>query len=316
VVKVKEAGTNWTTKPPAKILQPLHRFLGPRLGLLYHYPPKPLHIPGHYESNELPTTPPTISLVTPSFNQAGFLEQTIQSVISQNYPCLEYIVQDGASSDDTASILARYAAQLTRWVSAPDTGQANAINLGFAQTGGALMAWLNADDLLLPGALHYIAHFFATHPEVDVVYGHRVLIDQNNAEIGRWVLPPHDNRILFWNDYIPQETLFWRRRIWEKTGAQVDESYRFALDWELLLRFQAAGAKFVRLPRFLAAFRVHPAQKTSTQLADTGRQEKKRLREQYHGRPVSRYEIGRHTWFYLTRSMINDWLYRLGLLRY
>lgn len=88
------------------------------------------------------------------------------------------------------------------------------------------MAWPNSDDLLLPGALSTVADYFARHPDVDVVYGDRLLIDRNGMEIGRWIMPGHDNTVLSWVDYIPQETLFWRRRIWDKTGAQVDESFR------------------------------------------------------------------------------------------
>ena len=111
--------------------------------------------------------------------------------------------------------------------------------------------------MLLPGALHYVAGFFLDHPEVDVLYGHRVLIDEENREIGRWVLPAHDERTLRWADYVPQETLFWRRRVWEEVGACFDESYRFAVDWDFLLRLQRIGARFARVPRFLGAFRVH-----------------------------------------------------------
>ena len=95
------------------------------------------------------------------------------------------------------------------------------------------MAYLNSDDLLLPGALPTVAAYFAQHPEVEVVYGHRVVIDEAGDEIGRWVLPPHDDKALRWADYIPQETLFWRRSIWGKSGGRMDETFRFALDWEL-----------------------------------------------------------------------------------
>src|SRR5262249_57016793 len=135
------------------------------------------------------------------------------------------------------------------------------------------------------------ACFVAAAPAIDVVYSHRVLIDEQNGEIGRWVLPPHDDPILRWADYVPQETLFWRRRLWEKAGSYIDESYQFALDWELLLRFQQAGAKFKRLPPFLGAFRVHSTQKTSNQLGTVGQQEMARLRERCHGRPVSHVDI-------------------------
>ena len=288
----------------------------PRLGALYHYPPIPLKIPSHYTCLPTPALPPVISIVTPSFNHACFLERTIQSVLSQNYPALEYIIQDGSSTDDTVLILEKYRPHLCHFEMRPDKGQAEAINLGFAHGTGEIMAYLNSDDLLLPGTLAYVAAFFTKHPEVDVVYGHRVLIDENDEEIGRWVLPPHDRKILLWADYVPQETLFWRRRIWEKTGGYIDESYRFALDWELLLRFQEAGAKFVCLPRFLGAFRVHAAQKTSAKIGEVGQQEMSHLRERYHGRYVSWQEIGQRIGPYLARSVIYHKFYRLGLLRF
>jgi glycosyltransferase involved in cell wall biosynthesis len=286
-----------------------------KVGMLYQYPPTLLRIPNRYTSEQPPDSPPVISIVTPSYNQSKFLGRTIESVIGQNYPELEYIIQDGASTDGTDLILERYRSQLGQIESCQDKGQAHAINLGFAHATGQIMAWLNSDDLLLPGTLSYVAKFLATHPEVDVVYGHRVLIDENDQEIGRWVLPPHDKKILLWADYVPQETLFWRRRIWEKVGGYVDESFHFAIDWDLLLRFQKAGAKFVRLPRFLSAFRVHSAQKTSAQI-DLGHQEMTRLRQRCHGRPVSRAEISQNVRSYKYRSIIYHKLYRLGILRY
>jgi hypothetical protein len=168
----------------------------------------------------------------------------------------------------------------------------------------------------LPGTLHYVAHFFATHPDVDVVYGHRILIDDKDQEVGRWVLPPHDNQILSWADFIPQETLFWRRRIWDAAGGQIDESFRFALDWDLLLRFREAGARFVRLPRFLGAFRVHLEQKTSSQMNDTGMQEMEILRKRCHGRAITQEEINRHIRKYLCLHVICHKLYRLGVFSY
>ena len=135
---------------------------------------------------------------------------------------------------------------------------AQAINRGFAHSTGDIMAYLNADDLLLPGSLNFVAAYFEAHPDIDVVYGHRVLIDADGAEIGRWVLPPHEDEVLSWADFVPQETLFWRRDMGERAGGAMDESFRFALDWDLLLRFRDAGARFVRLPRFLGAFRCMP----------------------------------------------------------
>src|SRR5207302_369335 len=147
---------------------------------------------------------------------------------------------------------------------------ANGLNVGFEHATGEIMAYLNSDDVLLPGALNYVANYFREHPEVDVVYGHRVVIDEYDQEIGRWVLPGHDDEVLSWADYVPQETLFWRRRIWEDAGGMIDESFRFAIDWDLLIRFRDAGARMARLPRFLGGFRVHPHQKTSKEMADIG----------------------------------------------
>ena len=131
----------------------------------------------------------TISIVTPSYNQAPFIERTLRSVLDQGYPDLQYFVQDGGSKDGTADILERHADRLAGFDCQPDGGQAQAINRGFARTDGEIMAWLNSDDILLPGALAHVAAKFAAHPEIDVLYGHRVLIDENDCEIGRWIMP-------------------------------------------------------------------------------------------------------------------------------
>jgi glycosyltransferase involved in cell wall biosynthesis len=288
----------------------------PALGALRQYPPRPLDVPPHYNRTAPPPAPPAFSLVTPSLNQGHFLERTLQSVLGQHYPRLQYTVQDGGSSDETLSILARYGGRLDHWESAPDRGQAHALNLGFRRARGDVLAYLNADDLLLPGALAHVVGYFDAHPEVDAVYGHRVLIDEDDREVGRWVLPPHDDGALLWRDYVPQETLFWRRRIWERVGACLDETFDFALDWELLLRFRAAGARFARLPRFLGAFRVHGRQKTSTEMGGRGREELARLLRRTHGRDVAEAEIERRVRPYLRRHLARQRLYEMGLLRY
>jgi hypothetical protein len=290
--------------------------LSPKLGVLDQYPPRPLSLPSAAAARPDLRVPPLITVVTPSFGQAAFLERTLRSVLDQDYPRLEYIVQDGGSRDGTIAILERYRDRLARCVSAPDRGQADAINRGFAGTTGEVMGYLNSDDLLLPGTLHAVAAAFERHPEVDVIYGHRVVIDEEDREIGRWVLPTHDDDVLSWADYVPQETLFWRRRIWERAGARMDESFRFALDWDLLLRFRDAGARFLRLPRFLGCFRVHAAQKTSAQMEAVGLAEMARLRERCHGRPVVSAEIHPHLRSYLGRHLVLHKLYRLGLVSY
>lgn len=298
-----------------KIWNP-HKIWSPHIGKLYHYESQPLIIPNRYYQTPKIKNPPVISIVTPSFNQAHFLGKTIASVINQDYPALEYIIQDGGSTDNSTEVIQRYQSSLKHWESNKDNGQSHAINLGFRHATGDIMAYLNSDDILSPGTLHYVANYFAQHPEVDVVYGHRVLIDEEGADIGRWVLPHHNSEVLTWADYIPQETLFWRLSIWEKVGGRIDESFRFAMDWDLLLRFKEAGAKFARLPRFLGMFRIHGQQKTSSQMSDIGLKEMKRLRYRCHGYHVSDKDISRHTRMYLIKSVLYHKLYKLGILKY
>jgi glycosyltransferase involved in cell wall biosynthesis/SAM-dependent methyltransferase len=294
----------------------LQPYVTPRLGMLYQYPPRPLVIPPAYAKPKKLATSPTISIVTPTLNQGQFIERTLRSVLDQGYPKLEYIVQDGGSNDETIDVLRTYAPALAHAVSEKDNGFAEGLNRGFRLATGEIMSYLNSDDLLLPGALNYIAWYFSRHPDVDVVYGHRVVIDEYDCEIGRWVLPPHDDRVLSWADFVPQETLFWRRALWERVGATIDESFRFAVDWDLLLRFRAAGARAHRLPRFLGAFRVHPHQKTSQELLELGADEMGRLRERALGKVMSQAEVDHGVRWYLRRHLCYDKLYRLGILRY
>jgi hypothetical protein len=176
------------------------------------------------------------------------------------------------------------------------------------------MACLDSGDLLLPKALHTVAAFLGSHPQVDVVYGHRVVIDERDLEVGRWVLPPHDDEALAWADFIPRESLFWRRRIWERVGGAVDESLAFALDWDLILRFRAAGAKFARIPRFLGALRIGSEQTTDAHMEADGHPEVARIRERYNGRVVSKGEIDARLRPYLRRHLLYHKLSRLGLL--
>jgi glycosyltransferase involved in cell wall biosynthesis len=293
----------------------VRRLLRTELAVFQQYAPRHLVLPRHYHDETPPDQPPVISIVTPSYNQAEFLERTIQSVLVQRYPALEYIVQDGGSTDGTPAVLQRHADRLAHWESVADRGQSHAINLGFRHATGDIMAYLNSDDLLLPGALAYVGRYFASHPEVDVVYGNRIVIDHEDRELARLVLPAHDDVFLAWDDYIPQETMFWRRRIWERIGACMDENFHFALDWDLILRFRAAGARFVRLPRFLGAFRTHPQQKSLTRLFDFYYPEVRRLRERTHGRPVPMQDIARARGPYFRRQALCQRLYEVGLYR-
>lgn len=292
---------------------------------------------------------PKLSIVTPSFNQARFLPETMRSVLEQAGVQCDYVVQDGGSSDGSQALIRRMAEKaegrmengnqkadpassslhlssllpspgsprLISWSSEPDGGQADAIVKGFAKTSGGaddVMAWINSDDFYLPGALGFVADYFARHPDVDVVYGHRIVVNEESREIARWFLPKHDPEVLRLNDFVPQETLFWRRRIWDKVGG-LDSSFKFAMDWDLLLRFQAAGAKIVRVPYFMACFRVHAAQKTSAQMHSVGQEEITRLRERTHGRPFPPTELETHPRLlrYLRRSAFIEFLWKLGI---
>jgi hypothetical protein len=275
----------------------------PRLTSLHHHRPEPLTVPSHYLRTEPPHPAPTIALVTPSFQQGVFLERTIYSVISQHYPKLEYVIQDGGSTDATIEVLRRYEHSLDRWESTSDGGQADAVNSGFAGTSGEIMAFLNSDDLLLPGALAYVGSYFSKHPEVDALYSHRMLIDEHDGRIGAHVLPPHDNRTLGLFDFVPQETLFWRRRAWEAAGGEMDTSFGFALDWDLLLRLRDSGARIVRVPRFLAAFRVHAAQKSRLD-RQTFQQDSERLMARSNARGMTLDEAFARAQPYLRRHVL------------
>jgi GT2 family glycosyltransferase len=288
----------------------LEQWTSPRLGVLHHHAPVVLRVPTRYLRTQPPPDAPTISIVTPSYEQGRYLTRTLCSVLDQHYPRLEYIVRDGGSSDETAAVLERFGEALSHWGSEPDGGQADALNRGFAHTSGEIMAYLNSDDLLLPGSLAYVARYFAGHPDVDVVYGHRVLIDEHDRQIGRWVLPAHDERTLAVRDFVPQETLFWRRSIWERAGGCIDNSLRFAIDWDLLLRMREAGARMVRLPRYLGAFRVHEHQKTAReQLACL--QETELLHKRVLGRAITEEEVFARTQGYLRRHVIHHTAHRL-----
>ena len=222
---------------------------------------------------------PRITIVTPSYNQGEFVEATVLSVFEQRYPDLEYILMDGGSKDETVEILAVYRDRFTHFQSAPDGGQSAAIAAGFERSTGEIMAYLNSDDVLLPGTLAFVGRYFRDHPEVDAIYGHRAIIDEKNRVLGHWILPPHCSALMRRWDLIPQESVFWRRSLWERAG-NVDPTFRFAMDYDLFVRYMAAG-RFRRVNRFLAAYRVHHQAKTHQLLETVGAQEIARVYSKY-----------------------------------
>ena len=254
----------------------------PQLGVFEQHPPEKLskYVEG---STTTYAFDQSFSIVTPSYQQGQFIERTISSVVKQVGKNTEYFVQDGGSTDNTVQILEKYANSITGWETKADLGQANALNLGFAKTSGHIMSYINSDDILLPNTLEIVDKYFYENPRVDVVYGNRLVIDDLDRVIGEWILPGHDEDLLSYADYIPQETLFWRRRIWDAIGGQFDEGFKFAMDWDLILRFRSVGARFLHIPRFLGAFRYHSLQKTDSLISTIGQEEMDLLRERELG---------------------------------
>ena len=289
------------------ILNPLM----PKFGVFFQHKPK--RWLNHFDNHDcqINNEAPTITIVTPSYGQAEFIGRTIDSVLDQDYPNLSYWVQDGGSSDGTVEILKKYSEKLTGWQSIPDNGQTHALNLAIDQIGESdIMAYLNSDDLYVPGAFAKVVDYFEKNPEVDVIYGNRLMVDENDLCIGSWVLHGHNSAVLSYADYVPQETMFWRRRIWDKIGGRFDESYRFAMDWDLILRFRAAGAIFLHVPEFLGAFRIHSAQKTQAIINEVGEQEMWRLRERELGFKPSDADIYSNILPFLVRHTIADFKLR------
>lgn len=210
---------------------------------------------------------PSISLVTPSYNQGQYLERTIRSILDQGYPDLEYVVMDGGSNDDSRQIIERYAGQLAHWESAEDNGQADAINRGFARTQGEIMGWLNSDDVYVEGALLLVGRIFAALPEVDWISGRALTMTPagNLNDVG---LPNAYFRRLIaggWNHgrglgFVMQEATFWRRSLWDQAGGEITNLY-YGLDYDLWKRF-ARYADLVPVQAPLAAFRHNPAAKS------------------------------------------------------
>jgi glycosyltransferase involved in cell wall biosynthesis len=235
--------------------------LRPRLNQLRQYPPRAVAVAADSGASAPagdPASLPTLALVTPSYKQGAFIRATIDSVLGQGYPKLRYVVMDGGSADATQDILASYGDRLDWW-SGPDRGQADAINKGFERVSGEIMGWVNSDDLLLPGTLAFVARFFRDHPEIDLIYGHRIIIDAQGQEIGRWVLPRHDPAALASPTMSAGDDVL-ARRLWARRP--LDAGFHYAMDWiSCSARNGPVSASAVQ--RFLGCFRVHGEQKTA-----------------------------------------------------
>ena len=204
---------------------------------------------------------PRVSIVTPSFNQAQFLEETIRSVLDQDYPDLEYIIVDGGSTDDSRGIIEAYADRLAWWVSEPDRGQTDAINKGFARASGEILAWINSDDTYLPGAISEAVDYLRQNTGAGMVYGDANLVSKTGQVLGRFPARQTDYRRLRRGYvHIPQQSSFFRASLWRQVGP-LDPSFYFAMDYDLWVRL-ARIAPLHYYPRLWANFRLHSTGKS------------------------------------------------------
>jgi glycosyltransferase involved in cell wall biosynthesis len=202
---------------------------------------------------------PRIALITPVFNSGKYIEQTIRSVLAQNYPNLDYFIVDGGSTDNTIEVVRKYEDSLTGWISEPDQGMYDALNKGFARTRGEIMGWISATDQLHIGGLSVVGTMFGMFPEVEWITGRRTVFNEQGAMT--WVDPlMRWSRLRFLlggsNRHIQQESTFWRRSLWEKAGGYVDAGWRYASDFELWVRF-FRHAQLYTVDSLIGGFREH-----------------------------------------------------------
>ena len=256
---------------------------------------------------------PKISIVTPSFNQAAFLGEAIESVLSQGYPNLEYVIIDGGSNDGSVDIIRRYADRLSYWVSEQDKGQYDAINKGFQKTSGDIMAWLNSDDKFTPWAFSVVAEIFSSFPQVQWLTTVQPLSWNRRGQATHIMFTGGFNRASFFKGgnlptkgsfgrrFIQQESTFWRRSLWEQAGERLDTSVQLAGDFELWARFYRHADLYGILTP-LGGFRAHGNQKSVLQ-GHEYIEEAARILTQYDGRPCRGpeallrgmlWKIGRH----------------------
>ncbi len=229
---------------------------------------------------------PLITVVTPSYNQARFIEETIRTVLLQGYPRLEYIVMDGGSTDGSAEIIRRYAPWISHWTSERDAGQSDAINKGFRMANGEIIAWLNSDDTYHPNALREAARAFAANPACGMIYGACDIINEDGSLYRRYPSRSFDLKILIntWN-FVPQPATFFRRDVYRRVG-EVDMDLHYSMDRDLWIRLgRAAGA--VKIEPLLANIRYYDDCKTAA-ISRAGRRERLMICRRYGGTVFSR----------------------------
>ena len=211
-----------------------------------------------------PAALPLVSIITPSFNQATYLEATIKSVLEQSYPHIEYIIMDGGSTDGSVDVIKKYEGRIAAWVSEQDKGQTDAINKGFNRAKGDILAWINSDDTYAnPNAVADAVNFLVAHPEVAMVYADCNFIDEQGKIIGKFASRQTDYaKLRTGYVHIPQQTMFFRAKYWKELGP-LDPSFYFAMDYDLWVRI-AKHAPIHYLPgKTWANFRIHTSSKTN-----------------------------------------------------
>lgn len=205
---------------------------------------------------------PSISVIIPSFNQGQYIEQTIASILGQNYPNLELIIIDGGSTDNTHSIIQKYISSINYYVSEPDNGQAHAINKGFRLAKGDVLAWLNSDDMYLPCTFLKVINILKCQEKPALVYGGCLHFKEGTQQTFGSLPPLFDADLLKYYDYISQPSTFWSRSLWKEVG-ELNESYNYVLDWDWFIRASKI-CKFVPLSEYLSIYRFHNSHKTGT----------------------------------------------------
>jgi glycosyltransferase involved in cell wall biosynthesis len=207
---------------------------------------------------------PLVSIITPSFNQAQYLEAAIQSVLGQDYPRIEYIIVDGGSTDGSVDVIQKHEGRLAWWVSEQDKGQTDAINKGFNRASGDILAWLNSDDTYNPGAVSAAVKFLVENPEVAMVYADCDFINERGDMIGKFNSAQTDYRRLRRGFvHIPQQTMFFRAKYWKELGP-LDPSFYFAMDYDLWTRIAARAPIKYLAGQTWANFRIHTSGKTTS----------------------------------------------------
>jgi glycosyltransferase involved in cell wall biosynthesis len=231
-----------------------------------------------------PAGSPLISIVTPSYNMARYLPETIESILSQDYPAIEHIVMDGGSTDGTLEILDRYRGRL-RYMISKDKGPSDAAYHGFLEAKGEVFAWLNADDIYLPGAVRTGVEYLMSHPDVDVVYGEGYWIDENGQVIRRYPTLPFDSDTLAKDCFICQPASFIRASSYRRCG--LDPAVNQSFDYDLWIRMSKRGFRFASVAQFLAGSRMHKGAKTIRERHDVFNASMNLLRRHYDYVPFS-----------------------------